>query len=360
MEDFFNLQLFADEKTEKATPKKRRDVREKGNIPQSRELNSALVLIGCFATLYICAAFITDTLRDNAIHLLSMKAEDGLFSSDGMHNLITFSAAGYLKALAPVAGTALCLGLLTSYLQVGFVFTTKPLEPKLSRLNPAEGFKRIFSRRSLAQFVKSLLKISIVGYLTYRFLISRYPELPRMLDMGLEELVKTIGVTVVQSGIYAGAVLLALALLDYYYQRYEYEKSIMMTKHEVKEEYKLMEGSPQIKSKVRERQRQMSMRRMMTEVPRADVVITNPTHFAVALKYEPDRAKAPYVVAKGRDLIALRIKEIAKESGVQTVENPTLARGLYEATEIGDMIPPDLYQAVAEVLALVYSINKNT
>lgn len=360
MEFFINLQLFADEKTEKATPKKRRDVREKGNIPQSRELGSALVLIGCFAALYICAAFIMDTLRDNTVHLLTMTVEDGLFSADGMQNLMMYSTVGYLKALAPVAGTALCIGLLVSYLQVGAVFTVKPLEPKLSRLNPAEGLKRIFSRRSLAQLIKSLLKISIVGYLTYRFLANRYPELPIMLDMSLEELVKTIGVTVVQSGIYAGAVLLALALLDYYYQRYEYEKSIMMTKHEVKEEYKLMEGSPQIKSKVRERQRQMSMRRMMTEVPRADVVITNPTHFAVALKYEPDRAKAPYVVAKGRDLIALRIKEIARESSVQTVENPTLARGLYEASEIGDMIPPDLYQAVAEVLALVYSINKNT
>lgn len=355
-----DLQLFADEKTEKATPKRRRDMREKGNIPQSKELNSALVLIGCFVMLYICATFITNILIENTAQMLSLKIEDPLFSIDGIQNLMFFSATRYLKALAPVTGISLGLGLLASYLQVGFVFTAKPLEPKLSRINPIEGLKRIFSRRSLAQLVKSFLKICIIGYLTYKFLARRYPDLPRMLDMSLEELIRTIGITTVQAGIYAGAVLLVLAVLDYYYQRYEYEKSIMMTKHEVKEEYKQMEGSPQIKSKIRERQRQMSMHRMMAEVPKADVVITNPTHYAIALKYEPERAKAPIVVAKGRDLIALKIKEIAKENEIQTVENRELARSLYETTEIGCVIPPELYQAVAEVLAFVYSINKTT
>lgn len=360
MDPYFNLQLFADEKTEKATPKKRRDVRERGNILQSRELGSALVLIGCFAAIYICASFIMDSLRDNTVYILTMKAEDELFSEQGIRNLMVLGAIGFIKALAPVAGTALCLGLFASYIQVGFVFTVKPLEPNLNRLNPVEGLKRIFSRRSFAQFVKSFLKISIVGYLTYRFLAGRYPELPNMLDMSLEELTRTIGMTIVKAGIYAGMVLLALAVLDYFYQRYEYEKSIMMTKHEVKEEYKQMEGNPQVKSRIKEKQRQMSMRRMMAEVPKADVVITNPTHFAVAVKYDPEKAAAPYVVAKGKDLVALKIKEIAQESSVHMVENPELARGLYDTTDIGQMIPPRLYQAVAEVLAFVYSMNKNS
>jgi flagellar biosynthetic protein FlhB len=164
----------------------------------------------------------------------------------------------------------------------------------------------------------------------------------------------------VSVGLRAGIVLLALAVLDYFYQRYEFGKSIMMTKQEVKEEYKQVEGNPQIKSKIREKQRQVSMRRMMAEVPKADVVITNPTHIAVALKYEPDVAEAPYVLAKGKDLIAARIKEIALENSIQIVENVDLARSLYETTDIGDAIPPELYQAVAEVLAFVYSLNKNT
>ncbi len=360
MDYFIDLQLFAEEKTEKATPKKRRDARERGNIPQSKELNSALVLIGCFSMLYICATFILGNLKNHTARILSMGVEDGMFSVEGIKNLISISAAEYLKSLAPIAGSALFIGLLTSYLQVGFVFTTKTLEPKLGRLNPVEGLKRIFSRRSLAQLVKSLLKVSIIGCLMYKFLINRYEGLPMMLDMEVIELSKTIGFTMIQAGIYAGAILLVLAIMDYYYQRYEYEKSIMMTKHEIKEEYKQMEGNPQVKAKIKEKQRQISMRRMMADIPKADVVITNPTHFAVALKYDPDKAKAPYVLAKGKNLIALRIKELAKENDVYTVENPELARGLYDTTEIGDMIPPALYQAVAEVLAFVYSVNKNT
>ncbi len=360
MENYINLQLFADEKTEKATPKKRRDVREKGNIPQSRELNSALALIGCFTVLSICASFIMDTLKANAQFILTMQASDALFSPAGVRRLMMDSAVGFLKAAAPVASTAFLLGLIASYAQVGFIFTTKPLEPKLSKLNPIEGLKRIFSRRSLALLIKSLLKISIVGYLIYSFLIDKYPELPKMLDMELEEIVGMIGLTIVKVGVLAGSVLLALAILDYFYQRYEHEKSIMMTKQELKEEYKQVEGNPQIKSKVKEKQRQMSMRRMMAEVPKADVVITNPTHYAIAIMYKPELAKAPYVVAKGKDLIALRIKEIAQQNDVQLVENVELARGLYETTDIGDLIPPQLYQAVAEVLAFVYGMNKNT
>ncbi len=359
MECFIDLQLFAEERTEKATPKRRREARERGNIPQSKELNSALVIIGCFSMLYVCATFILEVLKSHTSQMLSMGVEDELFSIDGIQNLMFTSAAQYLKSLAPIAGTALFLGLVTSYLQIGFVFTTKPLEPKLDRLNPAEGFKRILSRRSMAQLAKSLLKVSIIGYLVYRFLANRYADLPKMLDMEIMELAKTIGFTMVQAGVYAGSILLVLAAADYYYQRYEFEKSIMMTKHEIKEEYKQTEGNPQIKSRIKEKQRQISMRRMMADIPKADVVITNPTHFAVALKYEPDKAKAPYVTAKGKNLIALRIKEIAKESKVHTVENPELARGLYDTTEIGDMVPPALYQAVAEILAFVYSMNKN-
>lgn len=360
MDVLINLQLFAEEKTEKATPKKKKDVREKGHVAQSREINSALVLIGCFAVLYLFSTYMFEVLKDNARYMMTLEINDELFSIRGVQNLFVNSVISLIKVVAPVIGAALGIGLLASYAQVGFLFTTKTLEPKLNRLNPVEGLKRIFSRRSLAQLLKSLLKVFIVGYLTYTYLLTKYKEIPRLLDMDIGEIMRFIGITTVSVGLRAGIVLLALAVLDYFYQRYEFGKSIMMTKQEVKEEYKQVEGNPQIKSKIREKQRQVSMRRMMAEVPKADVVITNPTHIAVALKYEPDVAEAPYVLAKGKDLIAARIKEIALENSIQIVENVDLARSLYETTDIGDAIPPELYQAVAEVLAFVYSLNKNT
>lgn len=355
-----DLQLFSQEKTEKATPKKRKDVREKGNIPQSRELNSALTLIGCFAVLYMSGRYITDTIKNHAIYILTMPVKDGLFSARGIQRLMTVSTVELLKASAPVAAAALCIGVMANYLQVGFVFTTKPLVPNLNRLNPVEGFKRIFSRRTLAQLLKSLLKVGIVGYLTYSYLIAKYPETPKMLDMEPDAIMGMIGMTAIRVGILAGAALLALAVFDYYYQRFEHEKSIMMTKQEIKEEYKQVEGNPQVKSKIKERQRMMSMRRMMAEVPKADVVITNPNHVAVALKYDLEVAKAPYVVAKGKDLIAIKIKEIARENQIQLVENVGLARSLYQTTDLGEVIPPELYQAVAEVLAFVYSMDQKS
>ncbi|MBA1333871.1 MAG: Flagellar biosynthesis protein FlhB [Firmicutes bacterium] len=359
MEFYINLQLFAEEKTDKATPKKKKDVREKGHVAQSKEINSALVLIGCFSVLYLFSAFIFGEMRDSARYVFTLKVSDEMFSVEGVKLIFLRGATTFLKTVAPIAGTALGIGLLASYAQVGFLFTTKTLQPKLDKLNPVEGFKRIFSRKSLFQLVKSLIKVAVVSLLTYRYLVSKYNEIPRLLDMETEEITRFIGGTTVNVGLRAGFILLALAILDYFYQRYEFSRSIMMTKQELKEEYKQVEGNPQIKSKIKERQRQMSMRRMMSEVPKADVVITNPTHLAVALKYDPDVAQAPYVLAKGKDLIAQRIKEIAVDNNIQVVENVILARSLYQNTDIGEVIPSDLYQAVAEVLAFVYSLNKN-
>ena len=193
----------------------------------------------------------------------------------------------------------------------------------------------------------------------YRYLISQYRNIPHLLDMEVEEIARFIGGITVRVGFMAGAVLLVLAVFDYFYQRHEHQKSLMMTKQELKEEYKQTEGNPQIRSRIREKQRQISMRRMMAEVPKADVVITNPTHFAIALKYDVKVADAPYVLAKGKDLIAIKIKEVARENDIEIVENPLLARNIYQTTEIGSVIPADLYQAVAEVIAFVYSIRNN-
>lgn len=353
------LQLFAQEKTEKATPKKRREARQKGQVAHSREVNSALVLIGSMFALYLFAGYLLQQIKGNMQYFLSVSPDDSQFTIHGAYQMIVLIFLKTGAIVAPVAGVALVTGLLSSYAQIGFLFTAKPLEPKLDRLNPVEGLKRILSRRSLAQLLKSLLKLAIIVYTAYKYLQSKYSEIPRLLDMDVMEIIKFTGLTAINIGLRIGAILLIIAALDYLYQRYEFNRSLMMTKQELREEYKQTEGNPQIKSKVRERQRQISMRRMMAEVPKADVVITNPTHFAVALKYDPEVADAPYVVAKGKDLIAYKIKEIALENDVHVVENPPLARSLYQTTDLGRVIPPELYQAVAEVLAFVFSLKNN-
>lgn len=353
------LQLFAQEKTEKATPKKRREARQKGQVAHSREVNSALVLIGSMFALYLFAGYLLQQIKVNMQYFLSVSPDDSQFTIYGAYQMIVLIFLKTGAIVAPVAGVALVTGLLSSYAQIGFLFTAKPLEPKLDRLNPVEGLKRILSRRSLAQLLKSLLKLAIIVYTAYKYLQSKYSEIPRLLDMDVMEIIKFTGLTAINIGLRIGAILLIIAALDYLYQRYEFNRSLMMTKQELREEYKQTEGNPQIKSKVRERQRQISMRRMMAEVPKADVVITNPTHFAVALKYDPEVADAPCVVAKGKDLIAYKIKEIALENDVHVVENPPLARSLYQTTDLGRVIPPELYQAVAEVLAFVFSLKNN-
>lgn len=359
MDLYINLQLFADEKTEKPTPKKKREAREKGQVAQSREINSAFVLIGCFLVMYLYSSYMMDQFKINARYMLTMDVVDGLYTAEGIRQLFISSVITVARVAGPVAGTALGIGLIASYAQVGFLFTTKPLTFKPDKLNPIEGLKRIFSRRSLAQLMKSLLRITIIGYISYRYLISQYSGIPRLLNMEIEEITRFIGITTINIGFRAGAVLLVLAVIDFFFEKYEFQRNIMMTKQELKEEYKQTEGNPQIKARIREKQRQISMRRMMAEVPKADVVITNPTHFAVALKYDAEIADAPHVVAKGQDLIALKIKEIARENNVEVVENPPLARNIYQETDIGDVIPSDLYQAVAEVIAFVYSLKNN-
>ncbi len=360
MDLYINLQLFAEEKTEKPTPKKKREARQKGQVAQSREINSAFVLIGCFLVLYLLSSYMMEQLENTARYTLSLNVKEGLYTVEGVRELFAGSVITAAKVAGPVAGVALIIGLMASYAQVGFLFTTKPLEFKPDRLNPVEGLKKIFSRRSLAQLLKSLLKVFIIGFISYKYLIAQYSSIPRLLDMEVEEITRFIGMTTVNIGFRAGIVLLMLAVFDLAYQRYEFQRSIMMTKQELREEYKQTEGNPQTRSRIREKQRQISMRRMMAEVPKADVVITNPTHFAVALKYDSDVADAPYVLAKGQDLVALKIKEIARKHDVEVVENPPLARSICEAVDIGEAIPSELYQAVAEILAFVYSLKNKS
>lgn len=352
-----NLQLFAEEKTEKATPKRRREAREKGQVLQSKEINSAIIIIVSFLGLKILGSFMFSNLLSFSNNFYEEYfINQNIFNIKDINIMMIRIISIVVIVVGPLTAILLILGVSASYLQVGFLFTTKTLEIKLSKLNPIEGFKRIISKRALVELLKSLLKIVIIGYLVYVYAIREIYNIFKLIDLNIESIVTHIGNMVVNVGIRSGIALLILAVFDYGFQWWEHEKNLKMSKQEIKEEYKQTEGNPQIKSKIKEKQRQMAMSRMMQDVPNADVIITNPTHFAIAIKYDKEMYDAPYVLAKGADLVAKNIKEIAIKHSIPTVENKPLAQTLYKTVEIGQTIPEDLYQAVAEVLAYVYSL----
>ncbi len=344
------------ERTERATPKKRRDARERGQVLKSTEVNTAASLLGMFAVLKALAPYIG--VRAQLFIERHLNGEFAL-SEDAFHwaNTGRMTIQVLIDAmliLLPLVGAALVIGLVVNYLQVGFLFSTKALAPKFSRLNPAQGFKRIFSTRSLVELVKSTLKVVILGKIVYDEYTNNLVSIPLMMTLPLDVAIARIVDTILMIGIKAGFALLMVAAADFLYQWWSYEKELRMTKQEVKDEYKMMEGDPQVKSKIRQKQRQMGMMRMMQAVPQADVVITNPTHYAVALRYLEGEMAAPEVVAKGKDLLAKRIREIAAENDVRIVENKPVAQGLFFFCEVGDPIPENMYQAVAEILAVVF------
>ena len=352
-----NLQLFAEEKTESATPKKRREAREKGQVAKSKELTTAILLLLTFLTLRIFATSIVTNLTDLIILFLSFPVNiENVVKIENVVDIYTKCIWIFFKIMAPILLISAFAAIALNYLQVGFLFTLKPLVPKFNKMNPVEGFKNIVSKKAFVEFIKSISKIGVIGYVIYSYLRNNFEVIPELLTMDILETAIFIGNTVINTGIRVAVVLIVISVFDYGFQFWEFEKNLKMSKQEIKEEYKMTEGNPQVKAKIREKQRQMSLRRMMTEVPKADVIITKPTHFAIAIKYDTTKAEAPIVVAKGKDIIAQKIKEIAKGNNIPTVENKPLAQALYKSVEIGDMVPAELYKAVAEVLAFVYSL----
>jgi len=353
-----DLQLFAEDgKTEKATPKKRQDARKKGQVLQSREITSTLLLLFIFVGIKFSGGFIYSELRFFFRNVLTeyFKVED-LFSTEALSKLFVESLLVILKTTAPVFAIAVIISLVTGYAQVGFLFTTETLGMKFSKLNPLQGLKRIFSLRSLTELLKSIFKIAVIVAVVYFYIKDEAVNITNLVDMDIISIAAYIASAALDVAIRICIAMIFISILDYGYQWWEYEKSLKMTKQEVKEEYKQTEGNPEVKSKIKQKQRQLSMKRMLHEVPKADVVITNPTHFAVAVRYEPEKSQAPMVIAKGQDYVAQRIKEVARENGVEVVENKPLARSLYETVDVGQAIPPELYQAVAEILAFVYNL----
>lgn len=348
-----DLQLFAQEKTEQATPKKKKEAREKGQVAKSMELPAAFILFFSFLFFALFGGFMKERFlalfTDIFEHHLLMDITAGnarqLFISLVLQGLIL---------LAPLMGIALVIAFVGNYMQFGLLFTADPLKMKLEKINPLKGFKRIFSLRSLVEFFKSILKISIIALIVYLTLWGEKDKIITLSRVTLEQTLSFAASITISLGLKIGVALIIMAVFDYMYQRYEYNKSLKMSKQDIKDEYKKTEGDPLIKAKIKEKQRRMAMLRMMQDIPKADVVITNPTHFAVAIQYDSSMMDAPVVIAKGSDYVALKIKEKAKEHGITLMENKPLARALYAEVDIGQSIPSELFQAVAEVLAYVY------
>lgn len=359
MEKFtFNiqLQLFTGEKTEKATPKKKQDSRKKGQVLQSKEINTAVSLMASVLALNIAGGFMFRTTAEAIYFFRDILYTDILSSTIGGYRAIMYVVFFVTKAVFIVIAAGFTAAFISSRLQVGSLFTTETLKVKPERLNPIEGFKKIFSVKSLVELVKSLLKISIVGLVGFLYLRDNFGLVLKSMELSKFQFSFLLYDFAMNLAIRMTFAIFIIAILDYFYQRYDYEKNLKMSKHEVKEEYKQSEGDPQIKSKIKEKQRAAAMRRMMQEVPKADVIITNPTHFAIAIKYDENKFDAPYVLAKGKNLIAQKIKEKGRDEGIPLVENKPLAQALYKEIEVGQMVPPELYEAVAEVLAYVYSL----
>lgn len=350
-----DLQMFSQEKTEAATPKKRQEARQKGQVAKSMELPAAFILFFSCLAFYLFGGF----MKEQVVHMFKWIYNNYLLWDLTLENTkVLFNQLMFqtLVILAPIFLITVAVAIFSNYLQIGTMFTGDPLIPKFSKLNPIEGAKKIFSLRTLVDFLKTALKLSIIGYAVFTTLWGEKSNLMDLARLPLESIFAFTASLTLMLSVKIGLILIVLAIFDYIYQKFEYEKSLRMSKQDIKDEFKKSEGDPLIKGKIREKQRKMALQRMMQEVPKADVVITNPTHYAVALKYDAKLMQAPTVTAKGTDYVALKIRELAKQNGVMIMENKPLARTLYAQVEIGDSIPADLFQAVAEVLAYVYKL----
>ena len=345
------------EKTEQATPKRREESRSKGQVARSTELSSVAILAAGLLVLSAMGSHVYQRLS----HFMVDHFTNGLAIQINPLNFRLYAltwASHYAKIVAPIILLIAAAALAVNLAQVGILFTGKPLTPKFDRLSPLKGIKRIVSSRGLVELVKGLFKVAVVAYVTYLTIDGDMEFFVSFMDMEVGQIFNLCGGILLKLAFRITLLLLIMAILDYAFQRWDYEKNLRMTRQEVREELKQQEGDPLIRSRVRSLQREMAQQRMMGDVETADVVVTNPTHVAVALCYDPEAMVAPRVVAKGQRLIAERIKEIARQAGVPLVENKPLARALFKAVRIGDEIPDELFKAVAQVLAFVFQLRR--
>lgn len=354
-----DLQWFSEEKTEKATPKKRLDSRKKGQVPKSQDVNTAFMLFAAFLLMWLFAGPMLFS------HLQGMMADAFnrflhiTFTTENIVALFRELTWEMGLVVLPIMVLIVLAGAFASFLQVGALFTGEPMKLKLEKLDPIKGAKRIFSARALVELAKSILKITFVGAVVTTVIFLNIEDVLVLSQKSIEVSATTIGELAIVMGLFAAVLLLLLAIPDYLYQRYDHEKQIRMSKKDIRDEHKTMEGDPKIRSRRKQRQLEMAMNRMMQDVPKADVIVTNPTHFAVALKYDSKKADAPIVVAKGVDFMAERIKRLGSEHEIPLVENVALARSLYASVDVSQQVNEEMFQAVAEVLAYVYRLKEN-
>ncbi len=343
------------EKTEKATPKKRNDERKKGNVLMSRDVIAVATLFASVLMIKIWFPTIMSTI-EHFIEDSMILARDPLAEIPHQIFLDTIMAAA--RATGPLLAAAVLSGVAATMAQTKLLVTTEPLKPKLDRLSPIQGFKRLFSLRSIVEAVKGLLKIAILLYFVVSCLRDFLNVSAKYMNADVTGACTHLLSSIFSMLMKVGVAFLALAAVDYLYQWWDYERKLKMSKQEIKEEYKQTEGDPQIKGKIKEVQRKMAQSRMMQQVPESDVVVRNPTHFAVALRYHLGEDEAPVVLAKGQDSLAMRIVKVAEENGITVIENVPLARALYAKTELNSQIPQELYDAVAEIMVYLYKLDK--
>ncbi|MBR4726081.1 MAG: flagellar biosynthesis protein FlhB [Lachnospiraceae bacterium] len=359
----YNLQFFAEgdggEKTEEATPKKLEDARKEGQVAKSQELNTAFELIILFVILKVFVGMISGRFTDvfklfyNSIETYS----EDQFTMNYFQAYFRSAAGQVLITLLPILAASVTIAILVNALQVGWKPTGKPLQPKFNKINPLNGFKRLFKLDKLVDLLKAVLKVGLVGYIAYSTFIDQVGVVNLVYDLTLFGAVMYVGNIVINFGLKVSAVFLVIGVADFMYQKFKFSKDMRMSKQEIKDEFKQTEGDPKIKGQIRQKMREASQRRMMQKLPEADVVITNPTHLACAIKYDKEIAEAPILIAKGADFLAERIKEVARENFIPIVENKPLARMLYHNVDLDEQIPEELYQMTAEVLSYVYSIS---
>ncbi|MBE5837418.1 flagellar biosynthesis protein FlhB [Butyrivibrio sp.] len=362
----YDLQFFAEdangaEKTEQPTAKKLDDARKEGQVAKSQEVATAFSLLALFIILRFVYGFMGEIFSNTFEYVYNSipnvaRTYDGYLPIAYISSLVIHAMLTLLLLCAPFFIVGFSVALICDFVQVGFKPTTKPLQPKFSKLDPISGMKKIFSTRKVFELVKSILKLGIMAIVIISFFSGRKESLFLLYDIPLKQAIGLMGNLIIDLGLRIAAAYMIIAFADLIYQRRKFNKDMMMTKQEVKDEFKNSEGNPEIKGAQKRRMMQASQRRMMQNLPKADVVITNPTHYAVAIKYDANEADAPMVVAKGADYLAQRIKDIARENDVEIVENKPLARMLYANVEVGELVPPELYKAVAEVLAYVYHL----
>ncbi len=348
----------AEEKTEQATPKKRRDERKKGNVFSSKDLVAALSILLFFLVLNLFSEIMYGAIYESMRFWISSSDDIAVITKETTNQMLLAGFKTVLTITLPIFAVSIIAPIIFTGIQTRFIFSKDAMMPKFSRLNPIEGFKKLFALRGIVELIKNLIKLAIIIAIIYNFFTDNFAQILTMYDVDPVGAILFLGSSVISVVISISVVFLFIGIADVFYQWWEFEKNIKMTKQEVKEEYKQMEGDPHIKGAIKQRQRQMAQKRMMADVPTADVVVRNPTHFAVAIKYTPGEHHAPIVVAKGMDYIALKIIDIAIENDVTLQENKPLARALYDTVDVGREIPEEFFQPVAEILAFVYDLKQ--